>query len=87
MGAWCLLHALCSGINRTPVHSGTCTAAGAEVTGKSSTQVAFYVKREDLASKDYGGNKVRTLQHQLAVCEARMEHDGKKQLLVRRSLP
>jgi 1-aminocyclopropane-1-carboxylate deaminase/D-cysteine desulfhydrase-like pyridoxal-dependent ACC family enzyme len=31
----------------------------------------FYVKREDLASPKYGGNKVRTLQHQIAVCEAK----------------
>lgn len=34
----------------------------------------FYVKREDLISPTvYGGNKVRTLQHQLGVCEARRE--------------
>ncbi|KAL3912257.1 MAG: hypothetical protein SGARI_001255 [Bacillariaceae sp.] len=33
----------------------------------------FYVKREDLISPLYGGNKVRTLQHQLAVLEARRE--------------
>ena len=35
----------------------------------------FYVKREDLiCPSTYGGNKVRTLQHQLAVCEARREN-------------
>ncbi|KAF0697903.1 Aste57867_11435 [Aphanomyces stellatus] len=28
----------------------------------------FFLKREDLASPFYGGNKVRTLQHQLASC-------------------
>ena len=33
----------------------------------------FWVKREDLSSSIYGGNKVRTLQFQLAVIEARLE--------------
>ena len=33
--------------------------------------LTFYVKREDMSSTLYGGNKVRTLQHQLAVCEAK----------------
>jgi 1-aminocyclopropane-1-carboxylate deaminase/D-cysteine desulfhydrase-like pyridoxal-dependent ACC family enzyme len=33
----------------------------------------FFVKREDLSSSSYGGNKVRTLQHQIAVLEARTE--------------
>ena len=32
----------------------------------------FFTKREDLSSEVYGGNKVRTLQHTLAVCEARI---------------
>jgi hypothetical protein len=36
-------------------------------------KLKFYVKREDLISPLYGGNKVRTLQHQLAVLEARRE--------------
>jgi hypothetical protein len=27
--------------------------------------VSFFVKREDLSSSAYGGNKVRTLQHQV----------------------
>ena len=44
----------------TPVHS---VRAGA---------VSFQVKREDLSSAAYGGNKVRTLEHQLAVCESRL---------------
>jgi len=35
--------------------------------------VEFCVKREDLISPMYGGNKVRTLQHQLAVCESRRD--------------
>ena len=45
--------------------------------------IEFYVKREDLISNKYGGNKVRTLQHQLAVCEARRERGDKacKQLV------
>lgn len=33
----------------------------------------FWVKREDLSSKEYGGNKVRTLQYQLAACEAELD--------------
>lgn len=47
------------GAVRTPVHS-------CGLNGRS-----FLVKREDLASPAYGGNKVRTLQHTLAVLEAR----------------
>ena len=35
--------------------------------------VNFWVKREDLSSPVYGGNKVRTLQHQLGVIEAKVE--------------
>jgi len=50
------------GAVRTPVHS--CGF----MNGRS-----FLVKREDLASPAYGGNKVRTLQHTLAVLEARRE--------------
>ena len=34
----------------------------------------FLLKREDLILEDYAGNKVRTLQHQLAVCEARRDN-------------
>ena len=41
--------------------------------------VEFCVKREDLISPMYGGNKVRTLQHQLAVCESRRDDVGKDQ--------
>jgi 1-aminocyclopropane-1-carboxylate deaminase/D-cysteine desulfhydrase-like pyridoxal-dependent ACC family enzyme len=44
----------------TPVH--VCTLP---------KNMKFYVKREDLISPLYGGNKVRSLQHQLAVLEAR----------------
>jgi 1-aminocyclopropane-1-carboxylate deaminase/D-cysteine desulfhydrase-like pyridoxal-dependent ACC family enzyme len=36
-------------------------------------QHIFLVKREDLISPQYGGNKVRSLQHQLAVCETKRE--------------
>jgi len=49
----------------TPVHE--CTL----VSPLSAEKVRFLVKREDLISPLYGGNKVRTLQHQLATCEAR----------------
>eukprot|EP00947_MAST-08B_sp_MAST-8B-sp1_P001538 g1538.t1 len=57
----------------TPVHRG---AMGA------SSGLRFMVKREDLASPFYGGNKVRTLQHQLAVCEARAEKGTCKSMIV-----
>ena len=46
----------------TPIHRG--------IIG-SDKNTTFYVKREDLSSGAYGGNKVRTLQHQLAVCESK----------------
>jgi 1-aminocyclopropane-1-carboxylate deaminase/D-cysteine desulfhydrase-like pyridoxal-dependent ACC family enzyme len=49
--------------NSTPIH--VCTLP--------KDNIKFYVKREDLISSLYGGNKVRTLQHQLAVLEARRE--------------
>ena len=60
----------------TPVHRGRCKAARAAGCGDAPQTVSFYVKREDLSSEFYGGNKVRTLQHQLAVIEARLEHEG-----------
>ncbi|KAL3910042.1 MAG: hypothetical protein SGARI_002310, partial [Bacillariaceae sp.] len=41
--------------------------------GRRPRPLEFLVKREDLISPLYGGNKVRTLQHQLAVCEAKRE--------------
>jgi hypothetical protein len=57
----------------TPIHVCTLPKDG----------VVFYIKREDLISSQYGGNKVRTLQHQLAVCEARRERgDGACKQLV-----
>ena len=49
----------------TPVHR--CVMAA-----PSGSPVEFHVKREDLSSPLYGGNKVRTLQHQLAVIESRI---------------
>jgi hypothetical protein len=49
----------------TPVHRCTMTSS------RDQSVITFAVKREDLASPEYGGNKVRTLQHSLAVCEAR----------------
>ena len=51
----------------TAVHRGAVTDP---VSGR---RLSFEVKREDLISSEYGGNKVRTLQHQLAVCEAKIE--------------
>ena len=47
----------------TPVHHVKAKTCG-------GANIEFNVKREDLASAKYGGNKVRTLQHQLASCEA-----------------
>ena len=50
----------------TPVHHGSVVDANGET-------CRFLAKREDLSSSLYGGNKVRTLQFQLAVIEARLE--------------
>jgi len=59
----------------TPVH--TCTLRCPEL------RASFHVKREDLSSTAYGGNKVRTLQHQLASCEAYAEaHPGARFMAV-----
>ncbi|KAJ1456500.1 hypothetical protein M885DRAFT_587109 [Pelagophyceae sp. CCMP2097] len=58
----------------TPVHDLKVAAGGRTVT--------VSVKREDYASPTYGGNKVRTLQHQLAVCEARLSAGGPQKLVV-----
>ena len=62
--AWRSLGAQCP----TPVH-----ACRLPLLGDASREVEFLLKREDLISDRYGGNKVRTLQHQLAVCEARRD--------------
>ena len=53
------------GASVTPIHRCTLDTP-------SGAPVEFFVKREDLASSLYGGNKVRTLQHQLAVIESRL---------------
>jgi hypothetical protein len=58
----------------TPIHRGTYNYIS-----KDHGTARFYVKREDLSSPYYGGNKVRTLQHQLAVCEAK---DATKKIYV-----
>jgi hypothetical protein len=50
----------------TPVHR-------ASVRLESGRTVAFWAKREDLSSSLYGGNKVRTLEHQLGACEAHLQ--------------
>jgi 1-aminocyclopropane-1-carboxylate deaminase/D-cysteine desulfhydrase-like pyridoxal-dependent ACC family enzyme len=60
--AWRSLGAL-----RTPIH--TCRIPS--LSGQMDLE--FLIKRDDLISPVYGGNKVRTLQHQLAICEARRE--------------
>ena len=49
----------------TPIHSGSVRSPF------SNRIVRFLVKREDLGSSIYGGNKVRGLQHQIAIVEAR----------------
>lgn len=55
--------------DETPIH--VCNLPSKH--DSSAKTLSFLVKREDLISPLYGGNKVRTLQHQLAVCEARRE--------------
>ena len=42
----------------------------------------FPAQREDLSSDTYGGNKVRTLQHQLAVCEAKIARGDADRIIV-----
>ena len=54
------------GAEVTPIHR-------CSLTTPSGKHVEIFVKREDLSSPLYGGNKVRTLQHQLAVIESRLE--------------
>ncbi|KAF0700863.1 Aste57867_8615 [Aphanomyces stellatus] len=51
------------GVFPTPIHLATVP----DVQGPG-TDTCFYLKREDLSSPYYGGNKVRTLEHQLAAC-------------------
>jgi 1-aminocyclopropane-1-carboxylate deaminase/D-cysteine desulfhydrase-like pyridoxal-dependent ACC family enzyme len=65
--AWRSLGAM----DKTPIHTLRIPVPSSG--GESEVQLEFYVKREDLISPLYGGNKVRTLQHQLAVCESRRE--------------
>mmetsp|Transcript_7317 Transcript_7317/g.11132 ORF Transcript_7317/g.11132 Transcript_7317/m.11132 type:complete len:536 (+) Transcript_7317:151-1758(+) len=61
--AWRSLQA----ISASPIHVGRCKS-------NDDLDLHFFVKREDLIStKIYGGNKVRTLQHQLAVCESHLQ--------------
>lgn len=49
----------------TPVHEGA-------VVSDTGFKCHFYIKREDLSSPLYAGNKVRSLQFQLAVVESRL---------------
>ena len=55
--------------DETPIHICRLNSKN----GHGKRVLEFLVKREDLISIVYGGNKVRTLQHQLAVCEAKRE--------------
>ena len=64
-------------VSKTPVH--ICRVPIADTTSSTTNNnkepvLEFCVKREDLISPLYGGNKVRTLQHQLAVCESRRDN-------------
>ncbi|CAK4549981.1 unnamed protein product, partial [Aphanomyces euteiches] len=56
------------GVFPTPVH----TARLPNLNGPHKDG-HFFIKREDLSSPLYGGNKVRTLQHQLAACAIHYE--------------
>jgi len=53
------------GVFPTPIHRARCSAVPISKSNSPPRTVAFFVKREDLSSNTYGGNKVRTLQHQL----------------------
>ncbi|ETV90750.1 hypothetical protein H310_14538, partial [Aphanomyces invadans] len=53
----------------TPIHTVTLPNVGGD--GQHRT---VYLKREDLSSPLYGGNKVRTLEHQIASCA--LHHDN-----------
>lgn len=75
----------------TPIHKGECSArpigdkkdqAEGPASRTQPQDVHFYIKREDLSSTSYGGNKVRTLQHQLAVIEAKLERGSRQRDLV-----
>jgi hypothetical protein len=57
-------------VKTTPIHKCQIPSFAS---GNNNIKLEFLVKREDLISPLYGGNKVRTLQHQLAICEARRE--------------
>ena len=55
----------------SPLH--VCTLPSSH--GKHKLQ--FWLKREDLIGSKYPGNKVRTLQHQLAVCQAKRQNGNR----------
>lgn len=61
------LHALRS-LAWAPLTSITPTPVHKARVGSST----FYIKREDLISRVYSGNKVRTLQYQLSACQAHL---------------
>jgi hypothetical protein len=52
-------------VEKSPVH--ICRVPSLSSSGGTTRELEILVKREDLLSPLYGGNKVRTLQHQLAV--------------------
>jgi len=54
----------------TPVHRFECPLGPKSERPSTENQVEFWVKREDLSSEKYGGNKVRSLQYSLACFEA-----------------
>jgi hypothetical protein len=61
-------------VKTTPIHKCKIPSLLLSSSGNNNNMnIEFLVKREDLISPLYGGNKVRTLQHQLAICEARRE--------------
>ncbi|KAI8902786.1 tryptophan synthase beta subunit-like PLP-dependent enzyme [Globomyces pollinis-pini] len=47
-----------------------------------SLNIKFYLKREDLCSPKYGGNKVRALQYSLAICQLHSQKHPKAQFHV-----
>ena len=59
----------------TPIHRGS-------VQLPSGRTVTFWTKREDLSNSLYGGNKVRTLEHQLAACESHNQNHPDARFLV-----
>lgn len=49
----------------------------AEAEGEQLVGVKIWVKREDMSSQIYGGNKVRTLEHSMACARVSLEEGGR----------